>query len=297
MINRRALKATLATAVSAVGIAMAAAAASERGATSTDRGLIIAVACVLALGTHLLPALSRQRAAWALWAACLIGTAWNHTAFFTGASQRAGQARADAVRESGQGQALRDELEQISARPIAMVATDLGAARSRAAAVAVAARCDQAKAACRRAVATSAAASARVDALTEELEQARRAADLRSRVTSDAGVRDAERSAAAQDQVAATLSRLTGLPAELLSTGMSVLSSLIVELLAALLWSEAIGDLAIDADPKSTTKPDRTRKPRGERVIGRAKKAGMASLDAVLRTIRMIRPRDRPAMA
>ncbi len=232
----------LASAASLAGIVIAAAAAMERGGSPVDRALMVGVSVVLVLCAHLLPAISRSWASTVLWLGCLLAVAWGHASFFVASSQRAGGVRADAVMVSSRAQALQGELDGIQARPVAMVSADAAAATSRAAnADAGRARCERSTPGfCGQAAAGAKTAQARVSALTDELEQARRGAALRSMLADEAGRHDSARAGAGADPVAAALATLTGMSAGAWSTGVAVLSALLVELLAALLWSIAL---------------------------------------------------------
>lgn len=271
MLVRQRITLAAASLTSFVGLAMAAAAAMDRGGNTLDRALIIAVACVLVLGAHLLPTISSSWKARTLWVGCLVLTAWGHAVFFTSAATRAGQARSDAVATTGRAQALQAELQAIQARPLAIVSAEAAASKARAdAARAAAARCQTTamQAECRRRAAIASAAALKASALADELDQARRANDLRSQLTAAATGHDAARQQAAADPVAHTLANLTGLSADGLSTAVAVLSSVIVELMAALLWSTALAsptttatihhahEVITHAAPQQTTQAD-----------------------------------------
>ena len=158
---------------------------------------------------------------------------------FRSASHRAGGVRADAVSVSAHAQALQSELEAIQTRPLALVSADVATAAGRAAgADASLTRCEHATPGqCGQAKANAKATQARAAALADELEQARRGAALRSALADEAGRHDSARAGAAEDPVAYALATLTGTSAGAWSTGISVLSAVLVELLAALLWS------------------------------------------------------------
>lgn len=220
---------------------MAAAAALERGGTLLDQTLIIAIACVLVLGAHLLPSLSRSLLARLLWLGCLLLTAWGHATFFTAASHRAGSVRADTVITTGRAEALRAELQAIQARPLAIVSAEVAATQARASAAANAVeRCQRtapSEQGCQRLSAAAGISRLRAVALVDEMNESRRAAVLRNRLAEAAGEQDVARQVAAADPIAQSLASLMGLSAELLSTGVSVLSAIVIELMAALLWS------------------------------------------------------------
>jgi hypothetical protein len=241
MTSRRTILLAGAGITSGIGVAMAAAAAAERAVTITDRALVIAVACVIVLGAHLLPSITRTRLGRALWVCCLLLTAWGHSAFFIASAGRAGESRADHVQASTQTQALRDELQATQARPLAAVSADLAISQTREiAARTAAARCIAEQQPCSRLQSALAITQARTLALADELAQARRAAQLRQQLTATAGAHDTQRAAAAVDPVAAALAGTTGISPGALSTGASVLSAVVMEMLAALLWSAGL---------------------------------------------------------
>ena len=225
---------------------MAGASALERGGSVLDRVLIAAISCMLVLGAHLLPTLSRSMPARALWIGCLLLTAWSHAAFFAAAAQRAGSARADSVTTSAQARALQTELEAIAARPLAQVSADLAAAQARVISADLALqRCRKAlpeaasasPTACARPLEAVGGASRQVEALAVEEGEARRAAALHQRLVEAAGREDQARDQAAVDPVTAMLSTLLGLKAGSAGVAVAVLSAVVVELLAALLWT------------------------------------------------------------
>lgn len=246
MKTRRRLALAAAALTSATGLLMAGASALERGGSVLDRVLIAAISCMLVLGAHLLPTLSRSMPARALWIGCLLLTAWSHAAFFAAAAQRAGSARADSVTTSAQARALQTELEAIAARPLAQVSADLAAAQARVISADLALqRCRKAlpeaasasPTACARPLEAVGGASRQVEALAVEEDEARRAAALRQRLVEAAGREDLARDQAAVDPVTAMLSTLLGLKAGSAGVAVAVLSAVVVELLAALLWT------------------------------------------------------------
>lgn len=245
-----------AVSVSAIGMAMSAAASADRGATLTDAGLMMAASLAVTGAAHVLPAISRGVAARTLWAACLLVVVYGHAAFFAASSQRAGAARATAVHQTAQADALRDELQGLAARPLAAVAADLAAARGKQAQTAAAlARCDAATPGrCSSARAAVESAGARVQALAIESASAQRADELRAQITAAAGREDAKRQAATADPAAAALSLLTGVSAEHLQSGMLLLTALLVELFAVLLWTKAL-PRAAEARPHWVAEP------------------------------------------
>lgn len=227
--------------VSVVGVALAAAGAMERGAASIDRVLVIAAAVCITLAAHLLPAMARRHAgAWALWAACLVLTVYGHAVYFSAAQARAGAVRSAEVVTSATAQALQQELAALQARPLSVVDADLAAANARAMQLQlVTSRCEQRQASpCAGLRLQANQAGLRVTALASEQEQAQRAEQLRASITEQARELDAARQSAAADPVAPLL-QAGGLGTHA-SVLLAVAGALVIELLAALLWREAL---------------------------------------------------------
>lgn len=235
----RAALLALALLTTSVGVVMAAVAAAERSTGGLDRALLVAVAVVLALGAHLLPAWSRRLpAVWLLWLGCVLATLYGHAHFFAGAGERSGGQRAEGVAVPGHVTALQAELQGIQARAQAAVAADLAQQRGRAAqAQAVWARCDQASPGrCPLAEAALAGARARVQSLEVEQAQAARASQLRRELAEAAARLDAQRAEAAADPVDRVLAQVLGLPLARFHLAVSLGQAVLVELLAAALW-------------------------------------------------------------
>ncbi len=241
----------LAVLTTAVGVSMAAAAALERAQAPLDRGLMTAAAVALALGAHLLPALARRWVgAWALWLGCVLATLYGHAHFFTASNQRAGDVRADAVQPTQQAQAWQRELDGLQARPLTVLAAEQARIESRfAQAEAAWQRCEQrTPGACRTAQVTVAGWRAQAAAHQTERAQAERAAELHRLLTAAAAQQDAQRQQQQQDPVDRLLAGWLGLPVAGLGLMSSLLQSLLVELLAAVLWTLALHPAA-DARP------------------------------------------------
>ena len=248
-----------AVSISAIGLAASAAASADRGATATDTALVMAFALAATAGAHVLPAISRSIVGRALWVSCMVVVVYGHAAFLAGSAHRAGDQRAASVRSSEHSQALQRQLDALGARPLSTVAEALAAATARSArATAALTRCEAStpgKCSTARAAATSADAS--VQALAAELTAARRAAELRERLTTEAEQHDTRRAEAALDPGAAALATLTGLPADRIQTAAQMLTALLVELFAALLWTIALPRRHADTStsPSCTARP------------------------------------------
>jgi len=195
---------------------MAAVAALDRGGTVLDRGLLAALSVAIVAGVHLIPALSRRKLAWLLWAGCLLGTVYGHLTLFVHASMRAGEAQAhQSAAVTGTGRqvgAVRDALAAITARPVAVIAGQLANTQGRR----------------ERA------------ALRLELAEAQRAASLRDELVRLAATQTQAEVTGATDPVIARLAVTLGSNEASISLAVGLLFSLLVELLGALLWIEAL---------------------------------------------------------
>jgi hypothetical protein len=216
-----------------------------------------AAAVALALGAHLLPALARRWVgAWALWVGCVLATLYGHAHFFTASSQRAGDVRAEAVQPTQQAQAWQRELDGLQARPLTVLATEQARIESRLIQAETAAqRCEQrTPGACRTAQVTVASWRAQAAAHQTERTQAERAAELHRLLTTAAAQQDAQRQQQQQDPVDRLLAGWLGVPVAGLGLMSSLLQSLLVELLAAVLWTLALHPAA-DARPPVQAPP------------------------------------------
>lgn len=251
-----------AVSLSAIGVGMAAAAAVERAGTWFDGVLIVACAVAVTLAAHLLPALTRRAAGWALWSVCVALTIYGHASFIASAQGRAGAARSLSVQPSAESAALAEQLRSTAARASSAVAADLAAVRSRAVSAALQlARCERdqpGRCAARQAAVQQIAQQAQ--ALQIEADEAQRAAAIRSQLTAAAARLDSQRAGAAADPVAAGLAALTGADASAAPVITSVLSAIVVELLGALLWAQVLSPA--DSQPATAdSAADPARKP------------------------------------
>lgn len=195
-------------------LAMAAAAAWDRGETALDRALLVAMAVTICAGTHLLPALSRRRITWLLWTACLLGTIYGHLTFFTHAALRAGVVRAqhseqvaDAARQI---ETTREALASIKARPVATVAAELARTKT----------------------------ERRRQALMEELIEAKRAARLLDGLVGTTAAVPATRTAARADPVMSRLVVVTGSSEAGIALAVGIGFAILLELTGTFLWCE-----------------------------------------------------------
>lgn len=214
----------LAAIVTATAILMASIAALDRGGTQADMLTLVAISIAICTATHLLPALSKRPVVWLLWVACLLGAMYGHMTFFTHAAIRAGEARAQAsVHAQGfadQVDVAREALARIKSRPVATIARDLSWTKS----------------------------ERRRAALEEELAEAKRAARLQDGIVSATGAIGQVQAEAVADPVLSRLAVVTGSSEAGVSVAVGVSLAILVELLGAFLWWEALSGLQEDKD-------------------------------------------------
>lgn len=206
-----------ALAATTTAMGMAAVSAWDRGGTGADRVLLIAVALVICAGAHLIPSLSQKKIAWLLWLGCLMGTLYGHVSFFTHASVRAGNVRAQsspmAIGTAKQVDTVREALAGIRARPVTTVASELAAARH----------------------------WQRRQALEAELAEARRAVRLQDDLVKLTATATVVGVTASENPVTSRIARVIGGNAESIELVIGIGLSLLLELTGALLWWEVLG--------------------------------------------------------
>jgi len=197
-------------------MAMTAVAAWDRGGTAVDKALLMAMSIVIVLAVHLLLAMSRQPAAWLVWAGCLVCAIYGHLTFFTHASLRAGDIRAQqsalVVGTERQIKTTREAMAEIKARPVATVAAELAVTSDRR----------------ERA------------ALREEIAEGRRTEALRDDLVRLSGVSTTAQVSGSSDPVTARLAEVTGYSESGVAVAIGITFSILIELIGALLWYEAL---------------------------------------------------------
>ncbi len=206
----------LALFVTLTAAAMTAVAAWDRGGTGIDKALLVSLSVVIVLTVHLLPALSRRPIAWLVWSVCLLCAIYGHLTFLTHASLRAADARAQqsalAVRIERQISTAREALDEIKARPMATVAAELAQESDR-----------------------------RVRAaLRAEITEGQRAARLRDDLAHFEEESKVVQVDGASDPVTARLATVTGWTESAVSVVIGPSFSILLELIGALLWFEAL---------------------------------------------------------
>lgn len=225
----------LAAACSLVAAWLSAAGAWNRGGTLIERALTAAVAVLLTLAVHQLPAaLATGRrmpvAGGALWCACLASVVWGHLAFFAAANGHAGDARAQRQIEATASLPL--EAPAV-ARPLAVVSAERATVRGDIARLqATAASCQH----CPLGRARITALQQRAEALDVEEQEARRA------IRQDESVRAAALSHAAHveqariDPAARLLAAATGAHADTVLLVTQLVAVICLELVGCVLW-------------------------------------------------------------
>lgn len=201
--------------VTSTAITMTAIAAWDRGGTFADKAVLVAMSVVIVMAVHLLPAMSRRPVTWLVWAGCLIGAIYGHLTFFTNSAQRAADNRAQqsalAVGTQRQIEAVREALDRITARPVALVTAELAVTENYRE---------------RAALRTEIAEGQRAQKLLDDL----------SRLS--AIVTTAQQ--AVTDPVTARLAEVTGWNETRVAVTIGLTFSILLELIGALLWYEAM---------------------------------------------------------
>jgi len=214
--HRRSALIPLAAFTTLTAVSMAALAAWDRGGNVIDRALLVALSVAICAGTHLIPALSKRRIARLLWVGCLLGTVYSHLVFFTYASLHAGEVRAQQSAQvtgtARQIEAAREALAAITARPVSVIASDLAATQG----------------------------ARQRSALRLELAEAQRAAVLRDELVRLSGAAMTAEVTASSDPVTERIAAITGSSAASIGLVTGLAFSILLELVGALLWVEAL---------------------------------------------------------
>lgn len=228
--NTRNVTLSFALLLTATSIAMASVSAWERGGTTADRLLLLALSVSICLGTHLIPALTKNKLAWLLWLGCLLCAIYSHLTFLTNASNHSGEVRSQG---SAQVTALKEQIEAdknaldaIKARPVTLVATELANTfdyRHR-------------------------------SALRAELSESKRAAILRDDLIRLSGLVTTAEKSDSVDPVTALLAKVTDGSEAKVNLAIWLGISVLLELMGALLWFEVLNwSRSVENDDANTT--------------------------------------------
>lgn len=195
---------------------MAAVSGWERGGTLLDRVLLLSMFAIIVLAVHLLPALSRRWIVWPVWMGCLLCAMYGHLTFLIHASVHAEENRAAhsalTVGTERQIEVTRKSLARISARPVATVAAELAVTHD----------------------------SRQRTALRAEIAEGRRAEALDDELVKLSGTSTVARGTSETDPVTARLTEVTGFSDGAVAIVIGVTFSVLIELVGALLWYEAL---------------------------------------------------------
>jgi hypothetical protein len=228
-------------AAAATGTALALSVLSgwQRGGTTAERGIWIALGAVLVLSAHLLPALvhaasrSVRAVAFALWVGCLVSAGYGHAGFFLLAQQHAGDLR---VRSTG-GDA------PASARTLPAVMLDR---------VTVVRQLGEAQA--QRCVRTCPALDARRATLVAQRDALDAEADELRHSRGDLDRAAARRDALRADPVTSRLSSLLDAPIARVDLLTGLMLAAVLEGVACLLWTIALRPVARPAVTRDATR-------------------------------------------
>ncbi|EKS9798929.1 hypothetical protein QDD76_004922 [Burkholderia cepacia] len=210
----------------------------ERGGTSAERAAWAAVALVVLLAAHLLPALTRgeplliKLPALALWGVCLVGTGYGHATFFLAAQQHAGAQRAGAVEPVqpgalppvGSGRA-RDVVARDQARVTELLAN---------------ARAEQCVSRCAPLRARREALAAQLAALGVEADMAHRREQVADRAEAVRQLVRARQDKARIDPVTSRVAQIFALSRDGVDLAIALLFGLLLECVACLGWLQGL---------------------------------------------------------
>jgi hypothetical protein len=202
--------------VTMTSISMTAVAAWDRGGTLLDKSLLISMSVVIVLAVHLLPAISRRSSAWVVWSVCLVCSIYGHLTFLTHANIRAGEIMAQQsvlnIGIDNQAAIVKAALAQIKARPVTEVMAQLSQTEDK-----------------------------RVRAaLREEIAEGKKAETLRDELIRLSQVSTSAKVEGANDPLTAKLSNVFGWNKEAIFVVIGLTFSILVELVGALIWYEAL---------------------------------------------------------
>ncbi|MBY0453756.1 MAG: hypothetical protein K2Q11_02600 [Burkholderiaceae bacterium] len=254
----RMIAGSLATVVTLVCAGMAGLSAVERSQTASGAIMFVALALVMVVCSHLLPALARDSKVvrW-VFVACVGVTLYNHAYFFQSEKDASSAAAVAAVQPSADVLGIQAQLDLIVARALPVVAADMSNAKASVArAVAALERCSSRDVRCTSAQATLEVAKAKVDALHDERAQAIRAEGLREQLALAMTAHSAKVAAAGGNKVDISIARMLGIDASTVATATSILQSVVLEVVGALLWAVALPQKPV-ATPVHEVRRDR----------------------------------------
>jgi hypothetical protein len=216
----------LALFVTGTAITMAALASMDRGGSTSDKALLVMMSAALAALVHLLPAISKNRLVRFLWTGCFIATTYSCLTFFTNASVRAGEVRAQnslgSLDVERQILTIKNERDSITTRSVTEITAGLSVTQDWKTRVMLKNELNEAK---RRIV------------LTEQLIELNNEAK-NTHVTES------------NDRVTALLSRVTGSSDAQISLVIGLALAVLIDFAGVMLWREILlqSDVSIDKE-------------------------------------------------
>ncbi|MEI7297064.1 hypothetical protein WCQ02_33465 [Paraburkholderia tropica] len=232
-------------------IAITVLAGLERGASASERLILVAVGLSFLLGAHLTPAIAREAKtgvkvlAFPVWLAALLSTSYTHSTFFLTAQQHSGDLRANAV-----------SVPVLASDELAASRDTSGLLRDKAKIEEAIAQSMQRKCAddCRALMTRRQTLRIRLDALNGQIEQAHRVERADDRRVAEREGALARREALRGDLVSTTISTWLGVPAAALNLWLGIFFGMLVEILASFCWYVASSNSrgVPVAEPKSS---------------------------------------------
>lgn len=247
--SRRSAQA-LALSATATSLALSATVAWQRSPYWFDRAWGIASAALIVFGAHLLPAISARCtgllrwSSYSLWLLCSLMVFYSHATLLLQAQARAGEMRAAALPMTPGPTATAFSPK----RSRSDIAEKYAQAKGQLARVA-AQRCSEP---CAWLTARRAALTAQIDALTVEMEEARRWQAEQDRLSVLADRDRDRRDFARDDPVMTRLAALLGVPINRIDLVFAILFAIVIEGLACLCWYASIQGKPV---PRSATPP------------------------------------------
>ena len=223
IILRNILTITLAVIITSTAVAMAVASGFERGGTTFDQALFIAIAISLTVLTHLLLALSKSKMTYIVWGGCLLATIFGQLVYFTHAAERAGIARVEKSQVSEHLSLLESQLvdatvsrNSIIARPLSVVARDFANETG---------------------YRTRAALKLELAEANRKISLDNHIATMKSAISTE---RDSEHDSISRDTIINLLSAASGVSGATISLIVSVTFAILIEVAGATLWYELL---------------------------------------------------------
>lgn len=228
--NLRALTLGFAITITLTSVLMAAVGAQDRGGSSVDQLLMVALSVCVTLLVHFLPSLTRNKMALIVWGLCMSAALFNHLNFFVHSAERAeirrGMEAESSIKVRGLNERIADvtrDYTSIDARTETEISHSLVLAKG----------------------------WKLRSALNIELAEARRKTVLSNQLAALKLELAKTREMAENDVVTSEISRVAGISPITANVSIGLLLALLVELSGAILWFEILHGKAIKAETVS----------------------------------------------